>query len=36
MKKSKLEIAHKMKAVGWPESEIAEVTGLTVETIQKL
>jgi predicted transposase/invertase (TIGR01784 family) len=32
----KLEIAHKMKAIGRPESEIAEVTGLTPEAIQKL
>jgi predicted transposase/invertase (TIGR01784 family) len=30
---NKLEIARKMKAIGWPESEIAEVTGLTVEEV---
>jgi predicted transposase/invertase (TIGR01784 family) len=32
----KLEIARKMKTIGRPSTEIAEVTGLTVEAIQKL
>jgi flagellar biosynthesis/type III secretory pathway protein FliH len=31
-----LEIARKMKAIGRPEPEIAEITGLPAETIQKL
>jgi predicted transposase/invertase (TIGR01784 family) len=31
-----LEVARKMKAIGRPESEIAEVTGLSPEVIQKL
>jgi predicted transposase/invertase (TIGR01784 family) len=31
-----LEIARKMKAIGRPEPEIAEITGLTPEIIQKL
>jgi flagellar biosynthesis/type III secretory pathway protein FliH len=32
----KLEIARKMKAIGRPEPEIAEITGLPLETIQGL
>jgi hypothetical protein len=31
-----LEIARKMKAINRPEPEIAEITGLTPEIIQKL
>jgi hypothetical protein len=34
--KGTLNIARKMKAIGRPSSEIAEVTGLTPEAIQKL
>jgi hypothetical protein len=31
--KGKLEIARKMKAIGRPSAEIAEVTGLSPETV---
>jgi predicted transposase/invertase (TIGR01784 family) len=31
-----LEIARKMKAIGRPESEIAEITGLSPETIKQM
>ncbi|MBR6847104.1 MAG: PD-(D/E)XK nuclease family transposase [Bacteroidales bacterium] len=34
--KTKLEIAHRMKAEGFKVSEIAEITGLTEDEIQKL
>ena len=34
--KTKLEIAHRMKAEGFRASEIAEITGLTEDEIQKL
>jgi hypothetical protein len=34
--KKALEIARKMKAINRPEPEIAEITGLTPEIIQKL
>ena len=33
---NKLEIARKMKAIGRPEPEIAEITGLPLETILQM
>jgi predicted transposase/invertase (TIGR01784 family) len=34
--KTQLEIARKMKKMGMPVSQIAEVTGLSLETVERL